>query len=247
MQIPENAQKPLLNVPIFQIRKVKESWPKLGGNLLFQVKSWCAKSKFVKVAVNQEVIHLLSEKGTCVDGYEGNLDYDGCIYSKLKTLMNDGVGCTVPWLLDKSNICDDDARATLAFDIYQKNRRNQKDICETTCHFTNMYFSPMVTGDHSTPDRSWGVFYFRRDIKTTNEYFLYSILSMAAEIGAYVGLLLGASLVNMGMINSFLIDTFCRKDVKEDANAPSYPYKDNLSKVVPVSPPKSKQPYPYRY
>ena len=33
-----------------------------------------------------------------------------------------------------------------------------------------------------------------RDIKTTTEYFLYSILSMVAEIGGYVGLLLGVSL-----------------------------------------------------
>ena len=169
------------------------------------------QGRFVKVAVNHEVVQLLSEKGTCVDRFEDSPDYDGCIYDKLKKLMNDNVGCTVPWLPDKSNICHEDTKASLAFDIYQKNRRNQKDICATTCHFTNMYFSPMVTGYHTSKDRSWAVFYFRRDIKTTNEYFLYSILSMAAEIGAYVGLLLGASLANLGMINSYLIDRFFGK------------------------------------
>ena len=31
---------------------------------------------------------------------------------------------------------------------------------------------------------------------------------MAAEIGGYVGLLLGASLVNLGQINNFLLDYF---------------------------------------
>lgn len=45
-----------------------------------------------------------------------------------------------------------------------------------------------------------------RDIKFTNEYYLYSILSMLAEIGGYVGLLLGVSLFNLGHINNVIID-----------------------------------------
>ena len=187
--------------------------------------------KFVKVAVNHEVIQLLSEKGTCVDSFENDPDYDGCIYSNLKRLMNEGVGCTVPWLHDKTNICNDDAKAPLAFDIYQKNRRNQMDICPTTCQFTNMYFSPMVTGDHDFAERSWLVLYFRGDIKTTNEYFLYGLLSMAAEIGAYVGLLLGASLANMVGINNYLNDAFCGKPEKAHLNTDVPPPK----KIFPVS------------
>ena len=67
-----------------------------------------------------------------------------------------------------------------------------------------MYFGPPVTGDND-PDRAdsaRAVFYFRRDIKTTNEYILYTVLSMLAEIGGYVGLLLGASLANLGSLNT---------------------------------------------
>jgi len=83
-----------------------------------------------------------------------------------------------------------------------------QDICPNSCLFTNMYFGPPVTGINGAErsDYAWGVFYFRRDIKTTTEYLLYSLLSMLAEIGGYVGLLLGASLVNIGKINSFLLD-----------------------------------------
>ena len=71
-----------------------------------------------------------------------------------------------------------------------------------------MYFGPPVTGVNGAERKeyAWGVFYVRRDIKTTTEYLLYSFLSMVAEIGGYVGLLLGASLVNIGQINSFLLD-----------------------------------------
>ena len=169
------------------------------------------QGKSAKVAVNHEVVHLLSEKGNCVGVFENGLDYDECIYDKLMKMMISKVGCTVPWLPDKSKICDDDTKASLAFQIYQKNRRNQRDICSSPCHFTNMYFSPMVTGDYSYKNKTWGVFYFRRNIKTTFEYILYSLFSMAAEIGAYIGLFLGASFVNMGMVNSYLVDKFCKK------------------------------------
>ena len=70
-----------------------------------------------------------------------------------------------------------------------------------------MYFGPPVTGinDPVRKDYAWAVLYFRQDIKTTREYVLYTILSLAAEMGAFVGLLLGASLVDVaGFINNFL-------------------------------------------
>jgi len=65
----------------------------------------------------------------------------------MQKLMLEEVGCTVPWLPDKSKICTDYEKSKIAFDIYQKNRRNQFDICPNECIFTNMYFGPPVTGD----------------------------------------------------------------------------------------------------
>ena len=54
------------------------------------------------------------------------------------------------------------------------------------------------------------MFYFRKDVKKTTEYFLYSTLSMLAEIGGYVGLLLGVSLFNLSSLNNVLIDCLYR-------------------------------------
>ncbi len=178
--------------------------------------------RFVKLAVNHEVVQMLTDdsKDSCVDVYEEHVEYDHCIYSRLRDLMLKDVGCTVPWLPDKSNICKDYKESKKAFEIYQQNRRNQQDICPNSCLFTNMYFGPPVTGIRS-PDFAnvgWGVFYFRRDIKMTREYYLYSLLSMAAEIGGYVGLLLGASLVNVGYINNFLLDFCLDKDKSKGLN-----------------------------
>ncbi len=56
------------------------------------------------------------------------------------------------------------------------------------------------------------VFYYRNDIKTTREYYLYTSLSVIAEIGGYVGLLMGFSLLNLGQINNWLIDKWSNKN-----------------------------------
>ena len=207
------------------------------------------KGKFVKIAVNHEVVQLLSgeEFGNCVDDYGKSKDFDNCMYDNLKRLMIESVGCTVPWLPDKSSICTDESKRKKAFEVYQANRRNQKDICPNSCLFTNMYFGPPVTGNNAVEysDKARGIFYFRRDIKTTTEYLLYSFLSMIAEIGGYVGLLLGASLVNIGKINSFLID----KCVPEQEDQEGKKVFDKVSKihVTPVQDIKYSRSWQDRY
>ena len=63
--------------------------------------------------------------------------------------MRDSIGCTVPWIPEEFNdvpVCTEPEKRKEAFELYQKNRRNQRDICPSPCLFTNMYFSPAVTG-----------------------------------------------------------------------------------------------------
>ena len=61
-----------------------------------------------------------------VDNYGNDLDFDSCIYTNLQRLMLEEVGCTVPWIPDKSQICTEESKRKKAFDVYQQNRRNQK-------------------------------------------------------------------------------------------------------------------------
>ena len=181
------------------------------------------KGRFVKIAVNHEVIQLLGDDGSCVQNTMGSSEtdtFDNCMYHQMSQIMTQSVNCTVPWMPNKDNICKGKSDREKAFDIYQKNRRNQKDICPNSCLFTNMYFGPPVTGftNAEDSDEAHAIFYFRRDIKTTSEYYLYSLLSMLAEIGGYVGLLLGASLFKLANINNVCIDWFAlkAKNVRED-------------------------------
>ena len=175
------------------------------------------KGKFVKIAISHEVVQLLS--GEEFSNCEPDLNYDDCMYTNLYDLMTEKVGCTVPWLPRKDNICNDPIKSKETFEVYQQNRRNQEYICPKSCLFTNMYFGPPVTGtnDPVRQQYAWGVFYFRRDIKMTTEYEVYAFLSMAAEIGAFVGLLLGASLLHLGGItNSLLEHCFNKNESQHD-------------------------------
>lgn len=171
------------------------------------------RGRFTKIAINHEVVQMLGGEdfSTCVDEESNKyFNFDDCMYNEMKKIMLEQVGCTVPWIPDKSNICIEEDERKAAFEVYQQNRRNQRDICPNGCLSTNMYFGPPVTGinNEDRADIAWGVFYFRRDIKVSTEYFLYSLLSMVAEIGGYVGLLLGASLVNLGQINNVVLEYF---------------------------------------
>ena len=153
------------------------------------------------------------------------------MYEEMRQLMYDEVNCAVPWMPNKDKVCKAENDRKTAFDIYQKNRRNQNDICPNSCLFTNMYFGPPVTGFNNAEDSEVGIaiFYFRRDIKTTTEYFLYSILSMVAEIGGYVGLLLGVSLFKLADINNVCIDWFASKEEDEADDYSSKAFQSKLS------------------
>ena len=70
-----------------------------------------------------------------------------------------------------------------AFRLYQGNRRNQNNICDQPCVFTNMYFGPPVKVRHCFSFKVWTqalswkgptdpgddrgqmVLYFRRNVK----------------------------------------------------------------------------------
>ena len=103
--------------------------------------------------------------------------------------MMNSTGCTVPWLINKTDICTDPDLSKEAFALYQgemlplllqhnndvntlaANRRNQHNVCKSPCVFTNMYFGPPVTGPFQQfkveDDQQYGqlVLYFRKSIK----------------------------------------------------------------------------------
>ncbi len=200
--------------------------------------------KTVNIAVNHEIIKLVDgdSTGHCVNTYGIYSDFDGCMYSKMEEIMLSKVGCTVPWLLDKSKICKDLDKAKMAYKLYHQNRRNQEGLCPNSCLFTNMYFGPPVyiPNDPDQLQVAKAQLFFPRDIKVTEEYFRYNVFSMLAEIGGYVGLLVGASLVNVGNVNNFLLDLcFGRSKSKKKKDEPK-PSPKRSNRISSISYPNFK-------
>ena len=159
-----------------------------------------------KYTVSHEVITQLEKSGKsgkCVSVTENH--YDQCIIEKMQELMINETGCTVPWVTDKNKTCSEPNLSKRAFQIYQENRRNQNGICPNSCNFTDVNLNPPIV-ENRQKSTAETVFYFKRDIKTSNEYFLYTELSMIAEIGGYVGLMLGVSFINIGSLINKLLD-----------------------------------------
>ena len=168
------------------------------------------QNRHVKMALTHETVQLLPDFGTCTNAYpEGS--YDNCIYEQLSNKMLEEIGCTVPWQANKSEICKDLSQAKVARNVYEKNRRNQEDICQDSCQLTNVYLGPAVEELQTSSTKA--NFYFRRDIKLSTEYILYQELSLLAESGGIVGLILGVSVLHIRYLFYYIIDWFYVENV----------------------------------
>ena len=59
-------------------------------------------------------------------------------------------------------------------------------------------------------DVGWMLFYFRKDVKSSKEYFIYSVPVTIAEIGGYMGLLLGISLFDLSLGIDYILELYFR-------------------------------------
>ena len=67
----------------------------------------------------------------------------------------------------------------------------------------------MIKSEYDLQNLTEAVFYFRKDVKSNYEYFIYSMPILFAEMGGYIGLLLGFSLFDILILgNDLIIDRF---------------------------------------
>ena len=59
--------------------------------------------------------------------------YDNCIYNRITKMMNDVAGCTVPYVLENDNICENSADLNKAYNIHYTHITNQENTCPSPC------------------------------------------------------------------------------------------------------------------
>ena len=117
--------------------------------------------------------------------------------------MTESFGCTTPFVKNISNICANRTLAKLAYDrhidIQNGISDNLDKVCPMSCLLVTSQFkshNEAYTGnEESEYYKSNGQLElnFQQFIKVTEAFWSYSRLSLIAEVGGYVGLLLGIS------------------------------------------------------
>ena len=145
--------------------------------------------------------------------------YNNCMYSKLFELMKNETeqNCTVPWIQDNKNICTKPEDINTTFWIYWNRVTNQMNDCLPPCHQLLVDVGAKEITEMKDNKTSTVLFYFPPRLLKSTEHYLYTILTMLAEIGGYMGLLLGYSLFNFATLVNELLDVHIEKE-KEKHN-----------------------------
>ena len=103
---------------------------------------------------------------------------------------------------NKDKICKDYEIGSKVMELYNGTMQKNIDNCYSPCLFT----STIIT----KTDDFWGNGLVRistfENIVVKEAYHLYSILSMIAEVGGYVGLFLGVSVNQVSRLVNVLLD-----------------------------------------
>ena len=130
-----------------------------------------------------------------------HINFDQCMYTKLFNLMIEQTqnenGCTVPWILNTANICKKPENINSTFWTHWNRVTNQLSDCPIPCDSLKVNVGGKNVKKISPNQTASWLIYFPTRIMISTEEELYPSLSMLAEIGGYVGLLLGFSLWNV--------------------------------------------------
>ena len=143
---------------------------------------------------------LIGDKPSC--SYES---YDKCvedsIYSRLKSQAN----CRVPWIRNNLTSCLNTNAWQKATSIVKESIDASNDFCLQPCDF--LMVTVGTTNYELTSNKSSQMtFYMPNRVMQSTERFLLSFLSMASEIGGYVGLLLGVSFFHFARFLTFVME-----------------------------------------
>ena len=160
---------------------------------------------------NQHSDELIGENPTGFETICTPMIYDNCMYEKLTKAMIEATdeNCTVPWfptefsigLIGNHTTCSNEKDVNTSYWIYYKRITNQQNDCNRPCKSMvlniggkNYEYNEDQTKDNQT--YGIGIFYFSMTSTKTEESYLYSFSSLIADVGGYLGMLLGFSFLD---------------------------------------------------
>ena len=114
--------------------------------------------------------------------------------------------CTTPFGFNIDNICTAQDSSKKANTLYNQRVNNFIKECQRPCKLMKVTgTASIIEGKKSN---SFIGIYFDEMIRVSYSYVTYTSLEMIAEIGGYVGLFLGISILHLKDLFSMIIDRF---------------------------------------
>ena len=165
------------------------------------------KGKKISVDVEYQVFEMLDYGGIpCV--HECDYNKDRCTHDFLERKSIKLFGCTSPFGLNKDQICKNEGKSIQAYELYDDTINEYSTNCSMPCSFLSSEVITFREYDLSSNQTGELKFDFEPVVKVTRGIYLYSELSLIAEIGGYVGLFLGVSFNQITKLTDFLLTRF---------------------------------------
>ena len=122
----------------------------------------------------------------------------------------DIIGCTTPFGLELDNICTEQNKSLEAFEMFLDILLNQKKTkCPYPCNFLINWITTAKSRDKTSVDKI--MLTFDEYIKVTTSTYGYTELELLAELGGYVGLFLGISVLDLRLVFSKIFNNFVQE------------------------------------
>ena len=154
-----------------------------------------------QVQVGYEDLRMVPKIGsdgggeTCIS----NATYDDCMYAALERHMFNGTrsGCVAPWVFSERPICRLKHDINATFWTAWNRVTNQLNDCSDPCE--SLFINVGGKNLRSEKDQEYGelYLYFAPKVVISQEHYLYDFVTFMAEVGGYVGLLLGFSFAHL--------------------------------------------------
>ena len=152
-----------------------------------------------EMEIDYEVFKMLDYQGESCINYNG-YNRDLCEHENLEKRSIDVHGCTTPFEPNKNQICRDPQIGMKVLEMYRENfQMNKNYTCKQPCTYISTRFT-VTKEKYQMSNTAYLSLNFKKIIKVSESQYIYSTLSLIAEVGGYVGLFLGVSVNQMTLL-----------------------------------------------
>ena len=165
---------------------------------------------FYEIDVKHDLYNVLGNDGAAC-APDQTYSKDACANENVEKISIAAYGCHSPFGPNKTQICQDPDKATQVLGIYAEEIEKHNSKCLDPCSFFSIMSMKTKVVKQACfalfcPKNNMLKFSFKENIKVTKGYYLYSGLSLIAEVGGYVGLFLGVSVNQISNLFQWILN-----------------------------------------